>query len=285
MAKQWLFDRAWTKDFTSARQAFLEELLRDVGVQLQLKSAIDVGCGVGDFSKFLFDLGFRVLGVDGRKENAEEAGKRYSAIEFLSKDAEELEAGRLGTFDLVLCFGLLYHVENPFRVIRKLFSLTEKMLIIEGICVPSPHPTMHLFDESVAEDQGLNYIAFYPSESCLVKMMYKAGFPFVYSFTRLPQDALYSETVWRKRVRAMLVGSRERIEASQLVLRTEPHYLPPNTADPFSYAKWNPWSTALSRCYHHCRATLLWLRAFAGRASRPLRKVWLQSKAANGQRS
>ena len=45
----------------------------------------------------------------------------------------------LGEFDLVLCFGLLYHLENPMRTIRHLRALTGQGLLLEsmslrGIC-------------------------------------------------------------------------------------------------------------------------------------------------------
>jgi hypothetical protein len=128
----------------------------------------------------------------------------------------------MGTFDLVLCFGLLYHLENPLRAVRNLHSLTDKVLLIESMCAPGAGPCLQLLDEYQNEDQGLNYIAFYPTESCLVKMLYRSGFRFVYGFVKLPDHSLYRASRQRRRERTMLVASKERLTAEGLELLPEP---------------------------------------------------------------
>ena len=62
---------------------------------------------------------------------------------------------RLGKFDLVLCFGLLYHLENPLLAVRHLRSLTEKCLLLESMGVPDNKPSMLLREEPSEFDQGL----------------------------------------------------------------------------------------------------------------------------------
>jgi hypothetical protein len=145
----------------------------------------------------------------------------------------------MGSFDLVLCLGLLYHLENPFRVIRALHAITGKILVVESMCVPDAELTMSLFDEGVAEDQGLSYVAFYPSESCVIKMLYRAGFPFVYRFRQLPAHKVYGSTVWQKRRRTVLLASNIALKDSGLVLASEP--MRP------VHAELDPWSTGLQR--------------------------------------
>jgi hypothetical protein len=78
---------------------------------------------------------------------------------------------QLGWFDLVLCFGLLYHLENPLRAIRHLRGLTEKCLLLESMCLPEEKPSMLLREEPRQEDQSLTDVACYPSEGSLVKML------------------------------------------------------------------------------------------------------------------
>ena len=46
---------------------------------------------------------------------------------------------------------------------------------------------MALVDEGKTEDQGLNHIAFYPTEACLIKMLYRSGYSHVYVFN-VPPD-------------------------------------------------------------------------------------------------
>lgn len=232
--KQWLFDRPWTRNFTKLRQDFVSSLLAKIREQVELQTALDVGCGLGDFSQFLSELGFRVAAVDGRAENVAEARGRYANINFQQADAEDLAAAGLGNFDLVLCFGLLYHLENPFRAIRSLCAATEKVLLVETMCIPGSEPTMYLLDEGVAEDQGLNYIAFYPSEPCLVKMLYRAGFSYVYLFQKLPADQLYAATIWKERLRTMMIASRLALNVPGLVLAKEKIQPVEGEVDPWS---------------------------------------------------
>jgi SAM-dependent methyltransferase len=237
--KQWQFDNSFTQGYTKIRQDFAEEFLSAVRQQIPLHSAVDVGCGVGYFSRFLSDLGFQVVAVDGREENAAEGRRRYPEINFLSRDVEDPALPEIGVFDFVLCAGLLYHLENPFRAIRNLHALTGKVLMIEGMCAPGNDPNLHLLDENECEDQGLNYVAFYPTEPCLVKMLYRAGFPFVYRFRRLPNDDQFKTTLWRKQSRAFVVASKVELMAPNLVLATEPIRS--------HFGKGNLWTTWLSR--------------------------------------
>ena len=141
---------------------------------------------------------------------------RYPDIDFVIGNAEELLLSELGTFDFVLCAGLLYHLENPFRAIRKLHSLTGKVLLLESMCAPGSDPSLRLVDEYQAEDQGLNYIAFYPTEACLVKMLYRSGFPFVYTFETLPDHPLFHASLWRRKERTMLVASKDRLSVAAI---------------------------------------------------------------------
>lgn len=215
------FDCPSAVQFVLARRSFIKPLLEELRTKLHISSAVDVGCGVGHFSKFLNDCGFRVTAIDGREQNIEECKRRYPEITFRQKNVEDLYPEQLGRFDLVLCFGLLYHLENPFRAIRNLYSLTEQVLLVESMCAPGTNPTMELLDEHKLINQGLHHVAFYPTESCLVKMLYRAGFPFVYGFTNLPPHEEFQETRKSKRRRTILLASRSRISMCTAEVITE----------------------------------------------------------------
>jgi len=229
------FDLAESREFAEVRQRAARDLLRSIAQETKLLSALDVGCGVGYFSKFLADLGFQVAAIDGREENVIEARRRYPEIDFQTRNAEELSQAEIGTYDLVLCFGLLYHLENPFRAIRNLHSVTNRVLLLESMCAPGDEPSLQLLDEYHADDQGLSYVAFYPTESCLVKMLYRAGFPFVYRLTELPDHEFYRATPSHKRRRAMLVAAKQRFTLSELKPMPEP------------VRPWDIWPTAAAR--------------------------------------
>jgi hypothetical protein len=100
----------------------------------------------------------------------------------------------LGGFDLVLCFGLLYHLENPLLAVRHLRPLTEKCLLLKSMCIPDDKPSILLREEPSESDQGLTDVACYPSEDSLTKMLYRTGFSFVYRLAPLPKHDDFCET-------------------------------------------------------------------------------------------
>ena len=112
-----------------ARMEFLRRVIPPWQPLLGLHTALDLGCGVGYFSTMLRDLGLSVTAADARPKNIAEARSRHPGIDFRVADAEDASLASLGTFDLVVCFGLLYHLENPLRAMRNLRALTGKILV------------------------------------------------------------------------------------------------------------------------------------------------------------
>ena len=207
MTKQPIFDAAHYESLNISRGAAVSALLAQLKETLHLSTAIDVGCGLGYFSALLKSLGFEVSAVDGRQQNVEEASRRNPGINFACCDAQSPEIVKKGKFDLVFCFGLLYHLENPFLAIRYLREMTKNLLLVEGVIYPGADPIMGLVDEGLTEDQGLNHVAFYPTESCLVKMLYRSGFAHVYRFHPLADHPEYRSTSKTRQVRTMLAAS------------------------------------------------------------------------------
>jgi SAM-dependent methyltransferase len=223
LAQKTVFDSPNTVRFNQARRNLLAELLPVWQTEFGLKTAMDVGCGLGYFSEMLVELGFKTRAIEGRPENAAEARQRVPGLEVQIADAEDDSLRSAGSYDLVLGLGLLYHLENPFRAIRNLYALTGSILIIDSMCIPAKLPVLHLRDEnSAAEDQGLTPAVFYPSEACLVKMLYRAGFSTVSRPARLPDHPEFHGTWKQKKVRTMLVAARSAFPSSLLVPLAEP---------------------------------------------------------------
>lgn len=223
MSQKTVFDSPNTVRFNQARRDRLAELLPVWQKELGLKTAMDVGCGFGYFSALLVELGFETSAIEGRAENAAEARVRVPGLRVQVADAEADSLREAGAYDLVLGLGLLYHLENPFRAIRNLYALTKHILIIDSMCVPAKLPVLHLREEnSAAEDQGLTPAVFYPSEACLVKMLYRAGFSTVGRPARLPDHPEFYGTRKQKKVRTMLVAARSVFPSPFLVPLAEP---------------------------------------------------------------
>jgi FkbM family methyltransferase len=216
------FDTRHYLDLIRSRGATIRRVVRTLKPVLGLQTALDAGCGVGFFAQTLAEMGLETRGFDGRSENVVEARKRFPKIEFERGDIESAEIARLGTFDLVLCFGLLYHLESPMRAIRHLRALTGKGLLIESMCVPGDDVRMAMREEPLQRDQSLTDMAFYPSELCLVKMLYRAGFAHVYRVKRLPEHDDFHETEDHARRRTVLLASHGPVVAACLEQMAEP---------------------------------------------------------------
>ncbi len=213
MSRTLVFDTDYYRLINERRKDFLNELLPSLLTAHDLRTALDAGCGIGFFSHYLAGLGLKVTAFDARAENIAEAKRRLPEIDFYVHDLEDHQVQELGSFDLVLCFGLLYHLENPFRAIRNLHALTGRTLLVESVITPHPLPMAALVEESQGKDQSLRHIALVLSETCLVKMLYRAGFPAVYRVTQLPDHEDFRATLARKRRRTILVASRIRLSS------------------------------------------------------------------------
>lgn len=212
----WIFDHEHTKRITMRRQEFLDRLLRDIGLSLKLETVLDAGCGIGYFANHLAAQGFKVSGFDGREENVLEAQRRTPQVQFYVQNVEDPNLEKLGQFDLVACFGLLYHLENPFLAVRNLYSVTGDVLIVETMVAPSSSPGAVLINEIPTEDQALNYIALIPSETAVINMLYAAGFKYVYQCPELPQHEEFQDTDHHRQRRTVLVASKSALSSPLL---------------------------------------------------------------------
>jgi tRNA (mo5U34)-methyltransferase len=124
-------------DDTPARMGPLE-LPKD----LSGLSVLDIGAWDGALSFECERRGAaRVLATDsfcwsgegwGTKDGFEFARKALdSRVEDLDIDVLELSPERIGTFDLVLFIGVLYHMRHPLLALERVASVTGKMLILD----------------------------------------------------------------------------------------------------------------------------------------------------------
>jgi SAM-dependent methyltransferase len=222
MQEALVFDREHTDRFNKRRKEFLERLLPALMKECRIETGLDVGCGIGYFADYLLQLGLAVTAFDARPQNITHAMSRYSGVNFLVHDLEDRSVRDLGRYDLVLCFGLLYHLENPFLAIRNLSALTRNVLIVESIVASTHDPVAWLVDEGEGEDQGLQYIALIPSEKSIVKMLYRAGFSQVYRVTALPDHEDFRDRLFQKRRRTIIVASNLSVDSPLLQLVPEP---------------------------------------------------------------
>lgn len=146
-------------------------------VELQGKSFLDVGCWEGVHCAEAVRRGAAdVVGIDlcTGPELAENVD-RYG-FEFLQMDVFGESFGGLGSFDVVLCSGLLPTAQSPALLISRLRSVARELLVLETpITTRGGGLPMMLFqggDEGTAN--RANWWA--PNRLCLERMLAAAGF-------------------------------------------------------------------------------------------------------------
>ena len=111
-------------------------------ISLEGLTAIDLGSNLGYNSFDLYECGCsRVLGVEARDnylEVAEAERKRlhYQNVEFIKADIRLIDEMNLGQFDLCLCSGLLYHMQNPFNLLKRIRNICRILALETHICPP-----------------------------------------------------------------------------------------------------------------------------------------------------
>jgi hypothetical protein len=187
-------------------------------------SCIDLACHEGYFANKLAERGCeRVLGIDARAQHVEHANLIRDAcgrgnLTFQVGDVTGLDPRRLGTFDVVLMYGLLYHLENPIGAIRQARALTGRVCLIETQVAPnlsgvtdwgSYRTTMPILGcfamvDETAEigaqnmETNLTAISLFPSLEALLWVMRAVGFTHV-EVVQPPPDA-YEQLATGKRV-------------------------------------------------------------------------------------
>lgn len=96
------------------------EHLGSLGLALAGKRVLELGCGVGDLTGFFVDRGCRVHAIDGREENLAVLRGQWAGRGGVTCGVKNLdEPGEFSgePFDVVFCYGLLYHLEHPTRML------------------------------------------------------------------------------------------------------------------------------------------------------------------------
>jgi len=177
------FDKETYQVVNIAREGFLRNCISQIPFRSELATALDLGCGAGYFSGIMYELGFEVTGLDLRKENIEVCQARYPDINFglinLDKDF-----GDIGSYDVVLMFGILYHLESPLQTILRLKKTIDRIGIVSTRVAAGEELAMYLFEEKVGVAHNIARTTVVPTFPGIVNIFRDAGFDFIY----LPQE-------------------------------------------------------------------------------------------------
>ncbi len=172
----------------------------DLPASLAGQSVLDIGAWDGFFSFEAERRGAaRVLATDwyawhgvGWGTNEGKAGfelareARRSHIEDLDIDAMDISPDRVGTFDVVLFLGVLYHLRHPLLALERVAAVAKDLLIIETVVdmIGFGRPAMAFYPTTELNNDPTNWWA--PNISAMHGMLRSVGFTRVRTVTPVP---------------------------------------------------------------------------------------------------
>ncbi len=196
----------------------LRRILRSVadiaGRPLDALRILDLACLEGLYAVEFARHGAQVVGIEGRLPNIEKA--RFAGdvlglpnLEFIQDDVRKLDRAKYGEFDVVLCLGILYHLDVPdvFSFLARMAEVCRGFVVVdthiaataERSCVYEGHAYRgRTFAEhdpaSTPDDRAAdlwssldNVVSFWPTRTSLLNALARAGFTSVYECAMPPE--------------------------------------------------------------------------------------------------
>jgi tRNA (mo5U34)-methyltransferase len=155
--------------------------------RLDGKTVLDIGAWDGFYSFEAERRGAkRVLATDSFVWNGSTWGSKdgfllarkalNSSVEDMHLDVMDLSPEKVGTFDVVLFCGVLYHMKHPLLVLEKVASVTRGMAIVESVCgfLWCRRPVIPFYPNAELNDDPSNWCA--PNPAATVALLKVAGF-------------------------------------------------------------------------------------------------------------
>ncbi len=99
---------------------------------------LDLACLEGQYAVEFALKGAEVVGIEGREANIQKARFAQEALglkrlTFVQDDVRNLSPEKYGEFDVVLCLGILYHLDAPdvFQFVERIGSVCRKIAVID----------------------------------------------------------------------------------------------------------------------------------------------------------
>ena len=175
-------------------------ILAACGGTLVGKRVLDIACNCGGFSTYAAKAGAKyVLGIDIEPHYLKQANfiretLDLQNLEFQQMSLEELDPAKHGMFDLVLCFGILYHLESPVLSLRRISAVSSKVLVVDTTLLRVPYigsllerwPLWHMrrvlavnsdaTDIATSRWRPKEFCQFSPNSNAVISLMEYSGF-------------------------------------------------------------------------------------------------------------
>jgi 2-polyprenyl-3-methyl-5-hydroxy-6-metoxy-1,4-benzoquinol methylase len=153
----------WRMTRTRVVDEMIYQHLDEKSLTQPAKTMLELGAGHGDFSQYFTDKGFLCTAMEGRLEHVNWMRKNTKIYSILQFDAEKpwLENNY---YDVILHFGLLYHLERPLdNLAWTIDNLKFKIMFLETEVANHHDPEFTLVLREEGGDQALNNLGGRPT--------------------------------------------------------------------------------------------------------------------------
>lgn len=163
-----------------------QEHLASLQLDLANRTVLEVGAGIGDHTSFFVDRGCRVTVTEARAENLSLIKQRFPSLEVEQLDLDSPDPGFVKKFDVVYCYGTLYHLSEPERALDFMATRCAEILLLETCVSFRDNGEINLCTEkSFDPSQARSGTGCRPGRSWIFNKL-KSSFQYVYMPTTQP---------------------------------------------------------------------------------------------------
>jgi len=184
-----VFDPNHVNRHKQRKKYFFDPLVKLYGNTLRGKRVLDLGCNAGFWSLQAIMSGAEyVLGIDGREMHIEQANFVFEVYEiekrkydFICDNIYDMDFSEFGTFDVVLCLGLMYHIIKPFVLLENISAINRDILVIDTSLSPLKGALLELRRDDLEEPRdAVDYaLVTYPTKQAVIKIASQVGYSVV----------------------------------------------------------------------------------------------------------
>lgn len=206
-----------------------QEHLASLGLRLDGRRVLEVGAGIGLHTPFFLERDCRVTITDGDPANVATVSARFPGQDVRLLDLDRaFDPATLGRFEIVYCYGTLYHLQHPDEALARLAALCDGQILLETIVSWGTFAELQLVREPPSSDQAVGGIGCRPTRRWVFEALQR-HFGHAYATCTQPDHPDF-ELDWALtrsigNMRAVFVGSRVALDLPSLLAELPQRHL------------------------------------------------------------
>jgi tRNA (mo5U34)-methyltransferase len=153
---------------------------------LEGRRVLDLGCNAGFWALAAIESGAdHVMGIDARQMHIDQAHLVFETkridprrYEFMHGNIFDEDLTRFGAFDVVLCLGLLYHVNRPMELLESISAVNDDLLLIDTALSTLPGSCLELRSDDLDDPRNAvkQPLVMFPTRQAVCDLARQAGY-------------------------------------------------------------------------------------------------------------